>query len=89
MGILMGYYFGGASGMILGLILTTWMNIPFQDYFFYKNVFSKNDIKSAFLFLLPLIPFSVLAFTDSYLVQLFATGVFIVLYYYTYLKRIL
>jgi O-antigen/teichoic acid export membrane protein len=40
--MLAGYYLAGVNGILYGLIFSTFLNIPFQYYFFHKKVLQKG-----------------------------------------------
>ncbi len=42
-GMFIGYYFGGSTGVIWGLIVATLINIPFQYAVFYKTILRNVD----------------------------------------------
>lgn len=51
--MLLGYYLIGVNGIIYGLILSTFLNIPFQYYFFHKKVIKTVN---SFQFLMVILP---------------------------------
>jgi O-antigen/teichoic acid export membrane protein len=53
LGMMIGYYLDGVSGIIYGLIFSTFVNIPFQYYFFHKKIIPEV---SRFQFALVLVP---------------------------------
>jgi O-antigen/teichoic acid export membrane protein len=51
--ILIGYHLGGVTGILYGLILTTFLNIPFQYFLFHKKVLQQAGDFQFVLVMLP------------------------------------
>lgn len=75
--MLTGYYMAGVNGIVYGLIASTFLNIPFQYYFFHKHiVHGVNQWQSIFI-LLPVISLLAVLIFPWLLVKLLFILIFI------------
>lgn len=52
--MLVGYFYFSVNGILYGLILSTFLNIPFQYYYFHKKILLENS-STWFLVMLPIV----------------------------------
>jgi O-antigen/teichoic acid export membrane protein len=53
--MLLGYYFVGVNGIVYGLIVSTLLNIPFQYFYFHKEILNEAVSLQPLLVILPVI----------------------------------
>jgi O-antigen/teichoic acid export membrane protein len=65
-----GYYLSGIQGILYGLLFSTFLNIPFQYFFFQNKIVGGVGKWQYLLVILPVMFIAAIAFTGSFLFQL-------------------
>ncbi len=86
--MLLAYSYGGMTGLLLALICTTIIHIPFQYYLFNKQILGGQNVGEAFLPLLPALAIVGLAVTTILWLKMVFLFVFIMLFWKIYVTGI-